>query len=170
MVDKQLKERLVMQAAVLKAAKEIHDQEKKLLLEELEEGERVIAKNSEGVKLGTLSKTAPEPKAVVEDMAAVCATLTPDDFDYSIPSRNMVQALAVIGEHAPELLDFEPKAHILAEQERAALAAHKAGEELPAGWGIHKKAGYLTIRPTEDAKLAGRGVLEAAHLAKELEQ
>lgn len=164
-----LKTKVLMQSVVLKALGDIHKADRKVLSEQLAEGERVVALDGDGNKLGTVSKTEPKPVAEVEDMAVVFATLNPDDFTRVIPPRNRDAAMKVISEHAPELFDYEPKEYALAELRDKALAAHKAGEELPAGWAITKKPGVITIRANDAGKAAGQRALEGANLMKEIE-
>lgn len=167
-------EQVSMEVAVSKAlygyAKDRQDE----IAAVLDNGHTIKVLNSRGAHIATISKSNPQPKFVIEDMAAVLPAaeeagaeivdMLPDDEG----SVAYGAAIEVLREHAPWLL--RP---VLPEHEEERLrddvkAQWEATGRVPAGWGVQEaRPGTTSVRVSKTGReivahlLEGtKGVLE----------
>lgn len=156
--------RLVMQAAVIKQMVTINKDEKMVFAQTLEEGERLPVKTGDGVPLGSIWKTDPKPRAVVVDVNAVAGLCDPGEIVARIGEGMMGEALRILGEVAPELLDWGPSDMAVERLAGEALAAHKRGEATP-GFEVRKPSGSMSVKPSDEAHALALGLAQVEALA-----
>lgn len=140
-------QRLVMQSAVMKRLKEIHDADRASMVEDMDRGDKVTARSGDQ-SLGTVSYSDPKPKARVTDKAALMGHVAgeaPEKIGLRV--TDMDAALAVLEEHAPDLVEAALSPQVEAEYLRAA----EKGESVP---GVEVSVGkpVLSIRPAQAGK------------------
>lgn len=158
-LDPENLERALLQQAVIKKLKEIADDDKARIHHALANGEKRAVKNARGAELGSVYRTNPKPRFVIEDMAAVL----PEAQDKGMEIIDLLptdpgspeyhEAAAILAEHAPELLHQQ-----ITKADLDALTAEVKEQweitgQLPAGWAIQEgKDGYTAMRPNTTGK------------------
>ncbi|MGP9720927.1 MULTISPECIES: hypothetical protein [unclassified Corynebacterium] len=157
-------DRVVLQSAVLKELKARHDEDRARLQEDMSRGEKLTAR-ADDASLGTVSYSDPKPKATVTDRAALLghvAETQPDAIGLRI--TNMPAALAVLEEHAPEVLEPALEQHVEAQCLRDALG----GEQVP-GVEVSTGSPVMSVRASQAGKDAA-AALVAGSLALAVQQ
>lgn len=145
-------ERVWMQQAVIKELKKIADDNKSDVHHALQDGESIKITNDRGGDLGTVYRTKPKQRAVIEDLsvAIVDAIEGGAELEDRLPaegSEDYWRAVDVLQEHAPHLLRT-----VLLEVEEERIAKdvledyHALGVVRP-GWRISDgSGGYTAVR------------------------
>lgn len=142
--------RVVMQAAVLKALKQVHDEDRAALTEDMARGDKITTHDTAGTSLGTVSYSDPKPKARVTDRELFTGHVAgdrPDEIGFKI--TDLAAAVGVLEEVAPHLLAPAVPSHIEAEYTRAA----EGGQDVP-GVTVTTGAPVLSCRPSQTGKAA----------------
>lgn len=164
---------LLMQAAIIKELKAHHDDLRAKVVEtaagakaELEPGDKKSPRY-DGVKIGSVSLSDPDPEPVIEDAAELDAWIIsegkyiPVGEPYIVPDR-MVEAIAVLREHAPHLI-AEPDVSAMRVPEwfrKDVVAKLFADGALAPGVELKVKDPTLTVRPSRDAGPLVRSILQ----------
>lgn len=133
-----------------RAFKELYDTEKATIVEQLEEGERRIAKVN-GVKLGSASKGDARRRAEVTDIHALLAEALHRQMELKYRITDLPAAIAVLQTHAPELI--EPT---LSEQDFAYLLKSAEGGETIPGITVRETPATARLTVSKEAKAAMR--------------
>lgn len=162
--------RLIMQAAILKALKAEHDRLRAEVATELDPGDKK-APRIDGVKIGTVTMSDPDPEAVVTDQAALTSWIhehRPDlvrERPVRINPDRMAEAVKVLEQHAPDLL--LPDAYEVPEWALAQAVREAMGDGLvPDGVDFRAKSPVLSVRPGKDAGPLVQRMLETSGLTE----
>lgn len=148
--------RVVLQSAVLKELKAVHDEDRAELQDDMERGEKITGRAGDD-SLGTVSYSDPKPKARVVDKAALLAHIAADDPDQiGLRITDIDVALAYLEEHLPSIVEPAVSPQVEAQYTRAA----ESGETIP---GVEVTTGkpVLSVRPAAAGKKAAAELVQA---------
>lgn len=162
--------RAVMVASIVKAVSETKSANAVQLDAILPKGDKRTAAyiDADGVeqKLGTVSKSFPDPVATITDQDALEAHLRETraaDLEVSYTLGDLSQVYAVLLEHAPQLLTVTegviPKWLIDVSKKEALIP----GRTVP-GITVTRPAGVVTVRPNAVAKALAEQLLQSSPL------
>lgn len=162
-------ERAMLMSAVVKELNQQAKDAKGEIHHAMRNGERITVTNERGAEIGSVYRTNPKPRFVVEDMAAVLPAaedegrevidLLPDDPN----SEAYQEAVGVLLAHAPHLLRTMVSDADLRDMAKQVEERWKITGELPAGWGIQEaKDGYTAMKPNDTGKAIVRHMLGEA--------
>lgn len=164
--------RVMIESHLLDTLYARHKALKDALAEEFATGEKHDVKNDQGLKLGTLSKSAPNKRAVCTDESILLAEASVRGMEMvdSLPRPGTPEAVKIINflhDHAPELLP-DPT---ISKADGDAIAKEVLEQwqitgEVPAGWEIEDaSAPRFTLRKGTSAPAKAA----MAHLVGEVE-
>lgn len=168
-------ERAMLMAAVVKELKQQAEDAKGEIHHALQNGESIKVTNTRGAEIGSVYRTNPKPKFVVEDMAAVLPVamdegreiidLLPQDPG----SVEYAQAVEVLQEHAPGLLRSHVEGADLRDMAKQVEEDWKVTGNLPAGWAIQEaRDGYTAMKPNETGKKIVQNLLGETQVVLQL--
>ena len=170
--------KLLLQSAILKALKAEHDALRAQAVTaldpdiepELSPGDKKAPRYL-GVKIGSVSLSDPDPEPVIEDVDELDAwslsegKYIPVGEPYIVPDR-MVEAIAVLREHAPHLVAVPDVSTTRVPDwfRKDVVAKLFADGALPPGVELKEKVPVLTVRPSKDSASIVRQFLESSNL------
>lgn len=163
--DEVLFTRALLTAALVKLILGQKDKNARALDDRLRKGTKETAAHPKsGLPLGTVSKSFPDPKAVVKDAAKLdehLRTTRPKELELSPVLGPIEEVAAVLAEHAPRLLTVEEVVPewMVAEAQREA----ESGRDVP-GIELALPPGVVSVRPNDLAVEVVREVLGTSAL------
>lgn len=148
--------RIIVQSAVLKELKAVHDADRADLKDDMDRGDKITG-HAGDTSLGSVSYSDPKPKAKVTDRDLLIGHVAgerPDDVGFRI--TDIDAAIAVLEDVAPHLLAPALPQHIEAEYLRAA----EAGDTVP-GVEVTTGAPVLSVRPAAEGKRVAAELIAA---------
>ncbi|APT92914.1 hypothetical protein CPHO_08480 [Corynebacterium phocae] len=176
--ERDLAEKVLLQAAVLKKLYAIHQDHKDAFTRQLEPGDKRTIKNAQGLALGSISKSVPNKKAVCEDPAVLMAMAMEQGVEIldGLPTEGDDRYIEIVDfliKHQREDLlvpEISPADH--KEIADGVLEKWQITGELPAGWKIKEaSAPRVTVSPgrTKPVKAAIDHLVKKAGTVLELE-
>lgn len=138
----------ILQRAVLKQLHEEADALKTHIAATMQPGQSMSAFDEAGVKLGTISKSAGTPKMRVDDLSIILGNANPNTLTPVVDGTDP-RVIAIIQEHAPELVQVDLPPYELKRLTDAAQAEFEATGQPPAGWKLEPGSSIVTIRPNK---------------------
>lgn len=163
--------RLILEQAIMGNLKKENEAFKSQVSKAFKPGESSKVKNAQGLDIGSVSKSAPNKKAVCNDQSIVLAMAIDKGYDIhdALPvpgSDKAAELVDYLFENAPQFLESSISAPDLKEMSDEVLENHMIKGELPAGWEI-VEASSPSFRVTPGRSAAAKAAIE--HLLTQVE-
>lgn len=166
---------VLLESVVIDTLYARHKERKNALAEQFEAGEKHDVKNAQGLKLGTVSKSSPNKKAVPTDESILIGAAAERGMELidHLPregTEEYVKAIDVLAEHAPELLPTPTVSKADVEEiAKGVLEQWQITGVEPIGWEIRDASAprFSVTKPRGNGAKTAKAAI--AHIVGEVE-